>query len=80
MCVREKERCFIFLFKDSVLRERGRHNKVTKMFEERREFYSLVLVDQNKKLAIQNGLWRTTNTHRNIKTIALYHSSLIVIN
>ena len=56
---------YIFILRAELQeRERDRQDQVTKMFEERGEFYSLVLVGLNRKLAIQNGLWRMTNTHK----------------
>lgn len=38
-------------------REKGREEQIAKILEEKGEFYSLVLVNINNKLALQNGLW-----------------------
>jgi hypothetical protein len=37
-------------------REREREDQIMKMFDEKGEMYSLVLVSINHKLALQNGL------------------------
>ena len=39
-------------------RERGRERHVERLLQERGEFYSLVLVSINRKIALQNGLWK----------------------
>ena len=46
-------------------RERGRERHVERLLQERGEFYSLVLVSINRKIALQNGLWKQLkNNHR----------------
>lgn len=44
---------------DREEREKDREANVAKLFEEKGELFSLVLVDINNKLAVQNGLWST---------------------
>ena len=44
-------------------RERGRERHVERLLQERGEFYSLVLVSINRKIALQNGLWKRLKTN-----------------
>ena len=48
---------FIFCRAELEEREKGREEQIAKILEEKGEFYSLVLVNINNKLALQNGLW-----------------------
>ena len=49
---------YLFFFRAELEeREKGREEQIAKILEEKGEFYSLVLVNINNKLALQNGLW-----------------------
>ena len=49
--------------------ERGRERQVERLLQERGELYSLVLVSINRKIAIQNRLWRQLKTNHKTQTV-----------
>ena len=57
-CVWERVRDVLYFYLRSQLQEReiGWQDQVTNMFEKRGEFSSLVFVDLNRKLVLQNGI------------------------